>query len=508
MRRRVGFLYAGYRKSFYYWDFLLAMRRVLVLLIAQQLTAQPRQQLLGWTVVAAVCLVLQLAVWPFDRGSMDILNLSELRGLLVWLMSLLILQFVMLSEGTSLELTIGLVVVVIVANLMHYGTLVAQICRYGLLQVGYRYATLTDRKNAFARMMSGCVTGPLLSWLIHREENRRRVSPKVIYDWSSATLSIGDPSAVTGRCRPCVGRPVYRVVAAIQLTSAAMQDAIERLELTHVPSDFHEFLWSHAFLVQSLRQQRVEMHGRRKGDVVVYLPKPDDSTAIKLRDMRTADLSKVLHIQCSSEVSTRLEAGKLSGDGPSGVSVIQTQPADSVEVSEGITLHDLQANLCYVVDELVSREQMHQAALKRTARDSDLEKAETEASTDHHQQHSGGGWRGLYEAFRKAKRRLIEKGSPLEAIPEALASLAPTVIETPCGHATDEVPISGGSSPVSSTKSRRSDANPAALTPPSHLMRVDWHRLSSDEKDSVALSVSAEAVYDAVAAMETNTDAG
>ncbi|CEL98614.1 unnamed protein product [Vitrella brassicaformis CCMP3155] len=42
-RRRVGFLYAGYRKNFYYWDAIFAMRRVLVLLIAQQATAQPRQ---------------------------------------------------------------------------------------------------------------------------------------------------------------------------------------------------------------------------------------------------------------------------------------------------------------------------------------------------------------------------------------------------------------------------------------------------------------------------------
>jgi len=31
---------------------------------------------------------------------------------------------------------------------------------------------------------------------------------------------------------------------------------------------------------------------------------------------------------------------------------------------------------------------------------------------------------------------------------------------------------------------------------------VDWHRLSSDHKDSAALSMSAEAVYDAVAAMD------
>ncbi|CEL98070.1 unnamed protein product [Vitrella brassicaformis CCMP3155] len=237
-RRRVGFMYAAYRKNFYYWDFVLVMRRVLVLLIAQQATAQPRQQLLGWTVVASVCLALQFAVWPFDRGNMDILNRSELRGLLVWFVSLLVMQFVvMLPEGTSLVLPIGLVLVVILANLAHYILLAAQICRYGLLQVGYRYTALTDREKAIARVMSGRVTGPLLSWLINKEEEKRRISPKVFYDWSSAALSADGPPAASGVCHPSFGWPVHRAVTAMQLTSAAMQDATERLKLTHVPSD-------------------------------------------------------------------------------------------------------------------------------------------------------------------------------------------------------------------------------------------------------------------------------
>ncbi|CEM11834.1 unnamed protein product [Vitrella brassicaformis CCMP3155] len=461
-RRRVGFLYVGYRKSFYYWDFVLAMRRVLVLLIAQQATAQPRQQLLGWTVVASVCLALQFAIWPFDRGSMDILNQSELRGLLVWLRSLFSMHFVvMLPEGTSLVLTIGFVLVVIAANLVHYIMLVAQICR---------------------------------------EEDKRRVSPKVFYDWSTAALSADGPPTASWRCLPSFGRPVHRVVTAMQLTSAAVQDAIEALKLTHVPSDFHEFLWSHAFLVQSLRQKRVETRSRWRGHVVVHLPRPDDRTVTGLRHMKTSDLSNVFRIQRSSDVSTQLEAGKTSNDEPSG------QPELS-DVSSGITLHDLQANLCYVVDELGSREQMHQAALRRTADSSDLENADTEVPTD--QQPHTGGWRGLYEAFRKAKRTLIEEGSPPDAIPEVLASFAPTVatvVEPPCGDAED-VPMSGESSPVSSTQSRHSDAHTSALTPPCNLMRVDWHRLSSDEKDSVALSVSAEAVYDACSGLSASCSA-
>jgi len=229
--------------------------------------------------------------------------------------------------------------------------------------------------------------------------------------------------------------------------------------------------------------------------VVVHLPKPDDSSATKLRDMRTADLSNVFHNQHSDKVSTRLEADKTS-NGQSELS----------DVSEGITLQDLQANLCYVVDELVSREQTHQVALSHTADGSDLEKADIEAST-HHRQHTGG-WRGLYEAFRKAKRTLIEKGSPPEDIPEVLASLAPTVVETPSGHAAEDMPMGGAASPVGSTQLQPVDSHTAALTPPSHLTRVDWHRLSTDHEgnDSVALSVSAEAVYDALVAMAAEND--
>jgi len=505
-RRRVGFLYAGYRKPYVFWDAVLAMRRVLVLLIAQQATAQPRQQLLGWTVVAAVCVALQLTVWPFDRGSMDILNRTELRGLLVWLMSLFVMQFVvMLPEGTSLALTIALVLAVIAANLVHYVMLTGQICRYGLLQVGYRFTALTDRKKAIARVMSGCVTGPLVSWLIHQEEDRRRVSPKVFYDWSSAALSAADgPRAASGGCRPSSG-PVYLVVAAMQLMSAAVQDAIETLKLTHVPGDFQEFLWSHAVLVQTLPQKRVETRSRRGGQVVVHLPRPDDRTArVGLRQMGTSDLSNALRRQCPDRSSTLLEAGKTYDDepsGPLGAPHIDTRPADSGQaavVSAGITLYDLQANLCYVVDELVTREQLHQAALRRRADGGDLDKADTEGHT--------GGWRGLYEAFRKAKRTLIEAGSPPEAIPEILASLAPTVVDTPCGDNAECTSVSGAASLVGSTQSRPSDS-PAALTPPCHsLTRVDWHRLSSDDKDSLAVLVSSEAVYDALTTIRAGTD--
>ncbi|CEM19917.1 unnamed protein product [Vitrella brassicaformis CCMP3155] len=461
MRRRVGFLYVGYRKNLFYWDFVLAMRRVLVLLIAQQATAQPRQQLLGWTVVAAVCLALQLSVWPFDRGSMDILNRSEMRGLLVWLVSLFVMHFVvMLPEGTSSVLTLGLVLVVIVTNLVHYIMLTMQICRYGLLQVGYRYMAVTDRNKAFDRAVS---------WLIHREKKRkkrRRIAPKVFYDWSSAALSADDPPAASVGCHPSVGRPVHRVSVAMQLT--------------------HEFLWSHAFLAQSLRQKPVKARSRRQDHVVVHLPRPDDRTVTGLRHMRTRDLSHAFRFQCSEKCQlSAFEADKASSDRPGGPSVIETQPADSAVASvtsPGITLYDLQANVYYVVDELVSREQMHQTELRRRADGCDLEKVDSEAST--HQQ-GAGGWRGLYEAFRKAKRALIENGSPPGAIPELLVSLAPTLVETPCGDV--DVPISDAPSPVSSTQSRRSSSHTAAFTPPCHhLMRVDWHRLSSDEKDSVA----------------------
>ncbi|CEM24621.1 unnamed protein product [Vitrella brassicaformis CCMP3155] len=206
------------------------------------------------------------------------------------------------------------------------------------------------------------------------------------------------------------------------------------------------------------------MRSRTRDQVVVHLPKPDDSSATKLRDMKTADLSDAFLNQCSTEVSsvsTRSEADKTFSDvrvAQPRASHIDTQPADSADVSPGITLHDLQANLCHVVDELVSREQLYQASLRPAADGSDLETADIKASTDHHQQHNGG-WRELYEAFRKVKRTLIEKGSPSDAIPEVFASLAHSVGET-LGDAADDVPISGALSLVSSTQSRLSVRTP------------------------------------------------
>ncbi|CEM24619.1 unnamed protein product [Vitrella brassicaformis CCMP3155] len=167
---------------------------------------------------------------------MDILNRTELRGLLMWFMSLFGMQYLVIATP-SFQVTIALVVAVIGANLAHYIILVAQICRFGLLQMGYKYTALTDRKKGIARVMSGCVTGPLVSWLIRREEDKRRISPKVFYDWSGAAFSADSPPDASGWCHPSVDRPVHRVVTAMQLTSAAVQDAIEALKLTHVPSD-------------------------------------------------------------------------------------------------------------------------------------------------------------------------------------------------------------------------------------------------------------------------------
>mmetsp|Transcript_16854 Transcript_16854/g.48011 ORF Transcript_16854/g.48011 Transcript_16854/m.48011 type:complete len:486 (-) Transcript_16854:2208-3665(-) len=476
------------------------MRRVLVLLIAQQATAQPRQQLLSWTAVACVCLALQFAVWPFDRANMDILNRTELRGLLVWLMSLFAIHFlVVLADGGSSILTIVLVLVVITANLAHYVTVVAEVYRFWLLQMSYRYTAVFDRSKAIARVMYGGMMGPLMLWLIRREEDRRRVSPKVFYDWSNAALFVDGPPVPT-LGRPL--RPARRAITAMQLTSAAVQDVMETLKLTHVPSDFHEFLWSHAFLVQSLRQKLVEMRSRRRDEAVVHLPRPDDESTMGLRHMQTVDLSYAFLNQCSNKVSARPLDSKTSGDGSCGQlgdSRVEGGLADMGEaavVSPGITLYDLQANLCFVVDELIAREHHHQAALRR-ADGSDLERADGEL----HHRHSGG-WRGLYEAFRNAKRTLIAAGSRPEAIPEVLASLAPTMIET-SGEGKD-VHISGASSPVSA-RSQQSD-HPTALRPHCHVVPLDWNRLSSDGSDSAALttvSISAEAsaVNDAVASM-------
>ncbi|CEM00972.1 unnamed protein product [Vitrella brassicaformis CCMP3155] len=350
---------------------------------------------------------------------------------------------VMLQDGGSFALTIGLVLVVIAANLAHYIALVTRIWRFGLLQVAYRYTALTDRKTAIARLMSGCLAGPLVSWLIHTEENRRQRSPKVFYDWSTAALSVDGPptaaSAASGKCDPSFGRPMHRVVAAMQLTSAAIQDAVETLKVTHVPSDFHEFLWSHA--------------GRSE-----WRWTADD--------------------KASSQHSV---------------------------VSPGITLYDLHANLAYVVDELVTREQLRQAALQK-ADGSDLERGDGKEPPDEHH-HGSGGWRGLYEAFRKAKQSLIDAGSQPEAVPEVLATLAATAVDTP--HGDDAL---WSLSPVSSSSSRPQSDPPAAVRAPlCHLTRVDWHRLTTDIDNTVAaMSVSTEALYDACSALSArdaaNTD--
>ncbi|CEM20038.1 unnamed protein product [Vitrella brassicaformis CCMP3155] len=89
-RKNLGFLYNGYRRSFFYWDVCFALRRIAALVIAQAGASLGDEmiQLVCWQLVAASSLIVQLWVRPFDSRSFNILNRMEAQGLLIWNISL------------------------------------------------------------------------------------------------------------------------------------------------------------------------------------------------------------------------------------------------------------------------------------------------------------------------------------------------------------------------------------------------------------------------------------
>ncbi|CEM36459.1 unnamed protein product [Vitrella brassicaformis CCMP3155] len=244
MRQRAGFLYVAYRKSLYYWDAVLAARRVLVLLIAQLAVGSPRFQLLGWIGLGMACLTLQLIVRQFDSRNMDILNRTEVRGLILWIVSVYLIMLVMVRDVNDI-VTTALIIFVMLANLAHYIILVVHVCKHGLSRSDFVMRWSMRRKHrAWLEWFVDCV-----SWLVHREEKQRKLLPSVSYDWRTAQLSLVDSLAeainraddagnTATSCSLFGGRPAVRKgIAAVQMTCAALEEAVQVLQMKQIPSD-------------------------------------------------------------------------------------------------------------------------------------------------------------------------------------------------------------------------------------------------------------------------------
>uniref|UniRef100_A0A0G4HGZ5 EGF-like domain-containing protein n=1 Tax=Chromera velia CCMP2878 TaxID=1169474 RepID=A0A0G4HGZ5_9ALVE len=85
VKRRYGFLTNGYDESFWFWESVVTVRRVLVVIAASFFVGQNSFIRLSFMVIVAVAaLVLQLRCQPFDNRNGQILNRLENRALYSW----------------------------------------------------------------------------------------------------------------------------------------------------------------------------------------------------------------------------------------------------------------------------------------------------------------------------------------------------------------------------------------------------------------------------------------
>ncbi|CEM37819.1 unnamed protein product [Vitrella brassicaformis CCMP3155] len=186
-RERYGFLYNGYRRFYFYWDGIFAFRRLFVLVIAHSLVGQALLQLVGWSVIAVLSLIIQYAVQPFDYRYLNVLNRMEKQSLVVWIFSLILILFVVVlgtvfSGSVKHLISIVLVSAAALINICHLCHLLLLIIHHGVTQATYKYAVQKEEsgKGWISKLILAYMA-PLASWQLQRENARRKALPKVFF---------------------------------------------------------------------------------------------------------------------------------------------------------------------------------------------------------------------------------------------------------------------------------------------------------------------------------------
>ncbi|CEM14970.1 unnamed protein product [Vitrella brassicaformis CCMP3155] len=246
VRERYGFLTKSYRQNFFFWEATVAFRRVFVLVVASVAITQARVQLTAWSLLAVTALVVQLRLQPFRRDRRNLLNRIEERGLAVWLLSVILMQF---AFGGVLSDTghLAVLTVVILMSLLHYVSILVTILSLWLQQTARDYQEKEDFKLLYLLPKSRLRwLGPFVDWLSADTTSVSLQYEKGLSMGPQKTASCGQRLWSLLRRR---GRPR----TALELTSEAMKEALDVLKPTTVPPDFLNFLYAHACVSYALR---------------------------------------------------------------------------------------------------------------------------------------------------------------------------------------------------------------------------------------------------------------
>ncbi len=141
-KERFGFLYNGYKINFWYWEFCVVLRKVLLVSVAVYFSENQNVQALMAVFLVAMALTAHAAARPFNHGT---LNMMEFLSLVSSFFTFFFGQFLFINVSTDVQL--GASVVVLFVNL-GYVVLVIGVWVYWFTQKLDRLKAKAAKKKA------------------------------------------------------------------------------------------------------------------------------------------------------------------------------------------------------------------------------------------------------------------------------------------------------------------------------------------------------------------------
>ncbi|CEM25149.1 unnamed protein product [Vitrella brassicaformis CCMP3155] len=133
VREQFAFLYNGYTPKRWYWEGVILVRKVLVLLVGALSFEGVEEIQISFNLILAIgFLYLQFNTMPFDKRSWNVLNKMELRSLAAWCLSSLLLQIVIVfNVNIVLNTVIGTLILLnnVEFNVRFLACLFTEVCK-------------------------------------------------------------------------------------------------------------------------------------------------------------------------------------------------------------------------------------------------------------------------------------------------------------------------------------------------------------------------------------------
>ncbi|CEL99311.1 unnamed protein product [Vitrella brassicaformis CCMP3155] len=351
-RRMFGFLYNGYRRSYYFYDAVFALRRIATLVIAQvgASLGNGMIQLVCWQLIAGLSLFLQLKIKPFDSRTFDLLNRMEAQGLLIWNISLWCLMLLSSTSGHPLVeddpgfqkgLGYAVTALIVIMNSFHIITLIFHTIHHSLevlmtsillmksntdsalgplRKMAFGIAASTDRRRAKLPLVRLSTERGELTLIMRTKEpsgppSNGRMRTLTTDSWALRAASLPLPATISS-----APPRIYRPRASTDSTQAVQETRSERDDDESVPCS--------PVTAQKVPQRE---HTAMLRQCWTTVPSADQSTASSSR--RAATIHGPTHMPVQSPTPRKASRGDQGWPEDPQADDKGTDPADSGRAS-------------------------------------------------------------------------------------------------------------------------------------------------------------------------------